>query len=228
VVFHDDSSFSLTQDDQDTPSRTIIAELMILYNCLAGRFCRDNQIPAFFRTQAEPSERLSEDEAGYTFYVFRQRRKLSPAHIETSAGPHSGLGLDAYIQASSPIRRYFDLVVQRQIRSFLMGEAPVYNQKELVEIRVFVEPVIKDFMNLKRNRIRYWTLKYLSRQRGEKYKAIVIDELRRKYRIVLCDFFLIAEIARRDGVIMRPGEEFVVEVGKADPWDDVLKLEYGE
>ena len=109
-----------------------------------------------------------------------------------------------------------------------MGEAPVYNQKELAEIRVFVEPVIKDFMNLKRNRIRYWTLKYLSRHRGEKYKAIVIDELRRKYRIVLCDFFLIAEIARRDGVIMRPGEEFVVEIGKADPWDDVLKLEYGE
>jgi exoribonuclease-2 len=228
VVFHENSSFSLTQDDQDTPSRMIIAELMILYNCLAGRFCRDNQIPALFRTQAEPSERLSEDEAGYIFYVFRQRRKLSPAHIETSAGPHSGLGLDAYIQASSPIRRYFDLVVQRQIRSFLMGEAPVYNQKELAEIRVFVEPVIKDFMNLKRNRIRYWTLKYLSRHRGEKYKAIVIDELRRKYRIVLCDFFLIAEIARRDGVIMRPGEEFVVEVGKADPWDDVLKLEYGE
>jgi len=228
VVFHDDSSFSLTQDDQDTPSRMIIAELMILYNCLAGRFCRDNQIPALFRTQAEPSERLSEDEAGYIFYVFRQRRKLSPAHIETSAGPHSGLGLDAYIQASSPIRRYFDLVVQRQIRNFLMGEAPVYNEKELEEIRVFIEPVIKDFMNIKRNRIRYWTLKYISRHRGEKYNALVIDELRRKYRIVLCDFFLIAEIGRRNGVIMKPGEEFVVEVVKADPWEDVLKLEYGE
>jgi len=71
------------QDDQDTPSRTIIAELMILSNCLAARFCRDNNIPVLFRTQAEPSERLAEDESGYVYYVFKQRRKLSPAYIET-------------------------------------------------------------------------------------------------------------------------------------------------
>jgi exoribonuclease-2 len=204
----------------------IIAELMILYNWLAARFCRDNQIPVLFRTQAEPSERLSEDEAGYIYYVFKQRRKLSPAHIETSAGPHSGLGLDAYIHATSPIRRYFDLVVQRQIKNFLMGEAPVYNAKELQEIRVFVEPVIKDFQNIKRNRIRYWILKYLSRKRGEKYRALVLDEFRRKYRIVLSDFFLVTEIGRREGVILQPGEEILVEVRKSDPWDDVIKLEY--
>jgi len=204
----------------------IIAELMILYNWLAARFCRDNQIPVLFRTQAEPSERLTEDEAGYIFYVFKQRRKLSPAHIVTTVGNHSGLGLDAYIHATSPIRRYFDLVAQRQIRNFLMGEAAVYNEKELEEMRVFVEPVIKDFQNMKRNRIRYWILKYLSRQRGEKYRALVLDEFRRKYRIVLSDFFLVTEIGRRDGVILEPGEEILVEVRKADPWDDVLKLEY--
>ena len=228
VVFNDDLSFTLKQDDQDTPSRMIIAELMILYNCLAGRFCRDNQIPALYRTQAEPSERLSEDEAGYIYYVFKQRRKLSPAYIETSAGPHSGLGVDTYIQVSSPIRRYFDLLVQRQIRSYLMGEVSVYDKKGLEEFRLFVEPLIKDYMTIKRNRIRYWTLKYLSQHKGETYHAVLLDELRRKYRIVLCDFFLIAEIARRDGVIMRPGEEFLVKVEKVDPWDDVLKLEYGE
>jgi len=228
VIFNDDSSFYFKQDDQDTPARMIIAELMILYNWLAARFCRDNQIPVLFRTQAEPSERLTEDEAGYIYYVFKQRRKLSPAHIVTTAGPHSGLGLDAYIHATSPIRRYFDLVVQRQIRNFLMGEAEVYNEKELEKIRVFVEPVIKDFQNIKRNRIRYWILKYLSRQRGEKYRALVLDEFRRKYRIVLSDFFLVTEIGRRDGVILEPGEEILVEVRKADPWDDVLKLEYAD
>lgn len=228
VVFNDDSSFELKQDSQDTPSRMIIAELMILYNCLAARFCRDNQIPALFRTQSEPSERLSEDEAGYIFYVFRQRRKLSPVYIETSAGFHSGLGVDAYIQVTSPIRRYLDLVAQRQIRTFLMQKELAYSHKKLEELRVFVGPVVKDLMNIKRNRNRYWILKYLSGKRGEKYKAFILDELKRKYRIVLVDFFVIAEIDRRNGVIVKPGEEIVVEVRMADPWDDVLKLEYGD
>ena len=226
VVFNGDSSFSLVMDDQDTPSRMIISELMILYNCLAGRFCRDNNVPVLFRTQSEPSERLSEDEAGYVYYVFKQRRKLSPAYIETSAGFHSGLGVDAYIQVTSPIRRYLDLVGQRQIRNFLMGEPMVYTKKELEEIRTFVEPVAKDFMSIKRDRIRYWILKYLSQHQGKKYRAVVIDELRRKYRIVLYDFFLVAEINRREGVMIRPGVEIEVEVKMADPWDDMIKLEY--
>ena len=228
VVFNGGSSFSLVQDDQDTPSRTIIAELMILYNCLAARFCRDNKIPVLFRTQAEPSERLSEDEAGYVYYVFKQRRKLSPAYVETAAGPHSGLGLDAYMQATSPIRRYFDLVAQRQIRNFLMGEAMVYAKEDLAGIRIFIEPIAKDLMTIKRNRIRYWILKYLSRHQGERYRALVIDELRNKYRIVLCDFFLVAEVNRREGVMIRPGVEIEVAVKKADPWDDVIKLEYAD
>ena len=226
VVFNPDSSFTLVKDDQDTPSRMIIAELMIFYNCLAGRFCRDNDIPVLFRTQSEPSERLSEDEAGYVYYVFKQRRKLSPAYIETTAGPHSGLGVDAYIQVTSPIRRYFDLMGQRQIRNFLMGETMIYTKKDLEEIRVFVEPVVKDLMTIKRNRIRYWILKYLKKHQGEIYRAVVIDELRRKYRVVLYDFFLVAEINRREGVMMKPGEEIEVAVTMADPWDDVIKLEY--
>ena len=226
VVFKENSSFFLKQEDQDTASRMIIAEFMILYNGLAARFCRDNQISVPFRTQSEPIERLSEDEAGYIYYVFKQRRKLSPAYIETTAGPHSGLGLDAYTHATSPIRRYFDLVVQRQIRNFLMGEPLVYDKKELEEIRTFVEPVIKYLQNIKRNRIRYWVLKYLSRHQGEKFKALILDEFRKKYRIVLSDFFLISEIDRQQGVIQRPGEEIIVKVRKADPWDDMLKLEF--
>ena len=81
-------------------------------------------------------------------------------------------------------------------------------------------------MTIKRNRIRYWILKYLSRHQGETYRAVVIDELRNKYRIVLYDFFLVAEIDRLEGVMIRPGLEIEVEVKKADPWDDVIKLEY--
>ncbi len=227
VVFHEDSTLSLEYDDQETPSRKIIAELMILYNCLTAKFCRDNQIPVLYRTQAEPSERLPDDESDYIYYVFKQRRKLSPVFITTKAGPHSGLGLDVYIQASSPIRRYQDLVMQRQIVNFLENTPPAYDENELDEIRTFLSPVLKEYQTIKRNRIRYWILKYLSRQKGTVYSALVLDEFRRNFRIVLCDFFLMADIGKKEGVLLRPGEEIQVKVTKADPWEDVLKLEYG-
>ena len=218
--------FSLELVQQDTPSRIIIAEFMILYNWLAAEFCMENQIPILFRTQADPSERLPLDEKGYLYYVFQQRRKLSPLHIRTKPGPHSGLGVEMYIQATSPIRRYHDLVNQRQIHNYLLQKELIYDEKRLGEIRISTAPIIKSQAIIKRNRLRYWILKYLWQHRGKKLKALVIDEFKSKYRIVLTDFHLLADIKRPAGIILSQGQEILVEVKKADPWDDIINLEY--
>jgi exoribonuclease-2 len=222
--FEADSSPSLEIVDQNTPSRMIVAEFMILYNCLIARFCRDNRIPVLFRTQEEPGERLTLEESGYLYYVFQQRRKLRRLKLNTAPDPHSVLGLDVYVQGTSPIRRYLDLVVQRQIKGFLMGVEPVCNEKQLEEIGMTIEPVIKSLGTVKRNRLRYWVLKFLSLYPGGKYRAVVLDEFKRKYRIVLKDFFLVAEIRRQNGIIIKPGEEILVEVKNVDPWEDSIEL----
>ncbi|RLB15467.1 MAG: hypothetical protein DRG63_06845 [Deltaproteobacteria bacterium] len=212
--------------DQNTPSRMIVAEFMILYNWLAGRFCRDNEIPALYRTQAEPSERLSQEGMDYLLYVFLQRRRIYPLLLDTSPGPHSGLGLDAYAQVSSPIRRYLDLVVQRQIRAYLLSGEPVYDKNRLEEIRIAVEPTLRTLARIKRNRLRYWIVKLLSRNIGRKYKAMILDDIRSKYRIVLTDFLMTADIKKVDGMLLGQGQYIWVEVKKADPWTDTLVLEY--
>ncbi|MBW2344955.1 MAG: RNB domain-containing ribonuclease, partial [Deltaproteobacteria bacterium] len=125
------------------------------------------------------------EESGYLYYVFKQRRKLRRLQLSTTPNQHSVLGLDVYVQATSPIRRYLDLVVQRQIKGFFMGKKPACDEKKLEEIGMTVEPVIKSFGTIKRNRLRYWVLKFLSRHQGERYSAVVLDEFKRKYRIVL-------------------------------------------
>ena len=224
--FETGSMPSIELVDQNIPSRMIVAEFMILYNCLIARFCRDNQIPVLFRTQEEPGERLTLEESGYLYYVFQQRRKLRRLKLNTSPDPHSILGLDVYVQCTSPIRRYLDLVVQRQIKSFFMGKEPVCNKKQLEEIAITVEPVIKSVGTIKRNRQRYWALKFLSRHQGKEYGAVVLDEFKRKYRIVLKDFFLVAEIKRQNGIIFKPGEKILVAVKKVDPWENSIELAY--
>ncbi len=224
VRFNGELSLELVQ--QDTPSRIIIAEFMILYNWLAAEFCMENQIPILFRTQADPNERLPLDEKGYLYYVFQQRRKLSPLHIRTKPGPHSGLGVEMYIQATSPIRRYHDLVNQRQIHNYLLQKELIYDEKRLGEIRISTAPIIKSQAIIKRNRLRYWILKYLWQHRGKKLKALVLDEFKSKYRIVLIDFHMLADIKRPAGIILSQGQEILVEVKKSDPWDDIINLEY--
>ena len=56
--------------------------------------------------------------------------------IWTQPAPHRGLGLDVYTNVSSPIRRYLDLVVQRQIRDFLLTGKPHYTEEALEDLAV--------------------------------------------------------------------------------------------
>src|SRR5690606_22441071 len=54
------------------------------------------------------------------------RRLLKRAETSTSMGLHYGLGLDAYTQFTSPIRRYQDLVLHRQIKLWLKSGEALY------------------------------------------------------------------------------------------------------
>jgi len=198
---------------------------MILYNWLAARFCRDNAVPMLFRGQKPPSEKLGLEGKDYVHYVFMQRRKLCPLVIDVDSNPHSGLGLDAYTNLTSPIRRYFDLACQRQLKHFLFHGSAMYNKEELEKIRLSVNPVIKDLNLIKRNRLNYWLLKYFKSHVGEDFPATVLDVMKSRCRIILTDFLYVTEIKKEPGQNLQAGKNITVKIKKAEPWEDELKVE---
>jgi exoribonuclease-2 len=76
---------------------TIVAEWMIYCNSASGRLLADHGLPGLFRTQKG-------------WGPLRTR-------MQTTPGPHEGLGLDYYAWCTSPLRRYSDLVNQWQLIS---------------------------------------------------------------------------------------------------------------
>ncbi len=211
--------------EQDTPSRSMVAEFMIFYNWLAARFCKEHQIPAIYRCQESPAERLSPEETSYIFYVFKQRRKLSPLSIQTDPKPHSSLGVDMYTTVTSPIRRYYDLLVQRQIRSYLYRGAPLYGRQDIEKKRLVIDPLLKSIEWLTRNGTRYWIQKYLAQHMGERFPALVLDVTRNKYRVLLTDVLLIVEVKKENGQSFHEGQEIMVRIRKSDPWEDFVKVD---
>ncbi len=221
----ENSSITIKMISQETASRMMVAEMMILYNWLAARFCRDNNIPTLFRTQKEPAERLSLEGTDYIYYVFMQRKKLFPLVIDAAPGPHSGLGLDAYTNLSSPIRRYFDLVSQRQLKHFLIHGSGLYNKDELERIRLSVSPALKDLNQVKKHCQNYWILKYLKGHTGMEFPAIILDVMKKNYRIILTDLLYVTEMKKEAGQDFKSGMNITVKIRKAEPWDDLLKVE---
>ena len=226
INFSEDGSIAVERVDQDTPSRVMVAEFMILYNQLAGRLAKGQNIPVLFRSQEGPSERLSAEGLDYVYYVFKQRRKLTPLTIDTEPKGHSGLGVDVYTQASSPIRRYFDLLVQRQLRSFLLDGTPHYTQETLDNKRMALETTLRSVERMNRNRTRYWLYKYLLQHEGEKFAAMVLDVMKNRCRILLSDLLLMLEMKKENGQDFSEGQKILVKIKKSDPWQDVLKVEY--
>lgn len=216
---------ALHKVEQDTPSRGMVAEFMIFYNWLAARFCKEHQIPAIYRCQEAPAERLSSEETRYIYYVFKQRRKLSPLSIQTDPKPHSSLGVDMYTTVTSPIRRYYDLLVQRQIKNYLCRGASLYTREEVEKKRLVLDPLLKSIELLTRKSTRYWIQKYLAQHVGEKFPALVLDVIRNKYRVLLSDVLLIAEVKRENGQNLHEGQEIMVKIRKSDPWEDYLKVD---
>jgi exoribonuclease-2 len=226
--FDHKSNIHPTLIEQNTPSKIIVSECMILYNRLTAQFASEMGLPILYRSQEPPQERLPFDDSNYIYYVFQQRRKLRPLFIDTVPHPHSSLGVDVYTNATSPLRRYMDILIQRQIHSALFHKKPAYEEGGLKDLNMMLQEVLKDLDVMKKNQIRYWIRKYLSRHIHDKFDAIVFQKLRYKYLVILTDFLCFADLPIVSDLELSPGEEIKVAVKISDPWNDTLTLEIAD
>lgn len=102
--------------------RAVVQECMTLAGWGAAIFADDNDIPLPFATQDHPTREVHGDGLPAQW---ARRRTLARTRFQPSPGPHHGMGLDLYAQATSPMRRYLDLVVHQQLRAFLTGAEPM-------------------------------------------------------------------------------------------------------
>ena len=115
------------------PSRQLVAEAMVLAGAVAARFGIEQGLALPYRSQPPadlpPAAELQALPQGAVRFA-AIKRCLSRGLMGTQPAPHLSLGLPAYVQATSPIRRYGDLVVQRQIGAQLSG-GPVLDEPEV-------------------------------------------------------------------------------------------------
>ena len=76
-------------------------------------------------------KKVEQHEAASVFN-FLLLRSFNQAHYAPDEKGHWGLALEDYAHFTSPIRRYADLIVHRQIKKFIAGEEPMYSQEDLI------------------------------------------------------------------------------------------------
>ncbi len=224
VIFGPQGELQVSVEDQQSSSRQLVAEAMVLANSLAARFLADRGIPAIYRSQPEPREPIQTREPKGLLELWRDRRSLSRVVMGLTPLPHWGLGLCCYTMATSPIRRYLDLLTQRQLLAALSGTEPPYRRQDLEEILPMLEPAMRRGGRLKARRLRYWLLKYLAGRLGQKKEALVLESLPHRCRLIFPDLLLELFMAAPTGMRLSPGDIVLVRLDRVVPREDQIKV----
>jgi len=208
--------------DRENPSRMLVSEMMILANSLMAKFLATHKTPAVFRSQAPPRQRLFKGVETALMPNFMQRKQLSRAIIGITPELHAGLGVKAYATATSPIRRYHDLLTQRQIKSVL-GIGKAYSKIELEEILQTIAVPMANTGRIQGARKRYWLIKYLETMRGKNFETLVLDCHRDHYNILIKEFMLEARLPL-SGLKLKIGDILHVTIQHADARRNQLSL----
>jgi exoribonuclease-2 len=229
VVPHleNDGTVSLQEIDEDSPSRALVAEMMVLANSLFAEYASQHGIPILFRAQEKPDEEPTEVNGQAPVGPardFGSRVKMKKSTVGIVAQPHAGLGVKAYSQLTSPIRRYMDLCHQRQLLSFMQRGRPWLEAKEFEELSQRVEVHLQAATLASRETRRFWLLRYLEqRPRSESITGTVVRTDLKSPLIELDEVFI--TLFARAPRALKLGDRVTMKISAVEPHADYVRLE---
>jgi exoribonuclease-2 len=150
-----DGHVSIVERKRGAPLDKLVSELMISANNNWGRLLADRGIPAIYRAQSSGKVRMT-----------------------TVPSPHQGLGVSHYIWASSPLRRYIDLLNQWQLLACLSGSTPPFgkNSAELLAAMREFELTYSAYDHFQGKMEHYWCLRWLQQEQVTLSRAQVLRD----------------------------------------------------
>lgn len=179
----------------------IVSELMIYANVAWAKLLADRGAAGMFRVQSAGKTRMS-----------------------SQAGAHEGLNVAHYLWATSPLRRYSDLVNQRQILAATRGQTLPFargDAKLLAAIADF-DATYGTYGEFQQQMEFYWCIRYLQQHSIARLTATVIRE-----NLVRFDTLPIVQRIN-DMSHQEPGTKIVLAVGELDLYEPTIRLRYVE
>lgn len=210
--------------DAGSPARRMVAELMILTNELAAQLALEQHIPTIYRGQAAPTAPLPALDPQDPLALVRLRGLITPAFLSLQPTAHWALGLAAYTQVTSPLRRYGDLVLQQQIVAHLAGAPLPYDDAALQPLLATLERSEPAMRRLENGVTQRWALEYVARQdRALARRAWIVGEVGGGFKVRLADCGAEGLLGARPGSY-RLGQELLVRVERIAPRRGTMRL----
>ena len=174
---------------EKTIAQIIVAEAMILMGYVTSLFLYKNNLAAAYRIQklnCNPQEILNKYEESDIKYILL-KQYMGRSYITTKPDIHESLGLQMYVQCTSPLRRYLDLIIQRQVYNKINNYEPI-NKDSISRIIDFSKYRQTENNNIfKNDRFKYLKL-FFYNENKPLYKIIFVKWINHKRNIALVYF----------------------------------------
>ena len=171
-------------------SRQIVAEAAQVANRVASIFGRDHGIPLARRSLAAPvryDATLADllklrDETGCVDFFEVRRREMLPSSSRYTLEPaeHWTLGIaegEGYTRATSPLRRYGDLVTHWQIKHALLHKQPLFSAREMQSTFEYIGAKEQRWKSVEQSHCKWWALAFVKRWMERNQKVGVYNPI---------------------------------------------------
>jgi len=174
---------------ESTPAHKLVSESMILMGFVISDFLIKNKIPAPFRSQkinCDANAILKRNNSSLIkFSILKQY--IGKSFISRKPNKHETLGLESYTQVTSPLRRYIDLIIQKQLY-YYFNKYPLISEAEIDILINDYKSKLKDVNDIiKENKFKYLR-KFFKKNNNELFKIIFIRWINPKKNIALVYF----------------------------------------
>ena len=174
---------------EKTISQLIVSESMILMGYVTSLYLFENNISTPYRTHkincdaSEILEKYKNSEIKYSIL----KQYMGKSYITTKANKHESLGLSKYTQCTSPLRRYLDLIVQRQVFNKI-NNLELINHNTINEIINYTKLKQSENNNIYKNDKTKFLNIFFNNENKSVYKIIFIKWVNNKKNIALVYF----------------------------------------
>ncbi|MEW8505329.1 MAG: RNB domain-containing ribonuclease [Candidatus Thiodiazotropha sp.] len=174
-------------------SREMVTDLMLMAGECIANYGQTHEIAIPFATQMAPDKQEQPQELAA---MYAYRRFFKPTQVKTQAEPHAGLGLACYTRATSPLRRYSDLLAHQQLRAHLGGD-------EVLDIHAISERIAQSELGSLANRRTervsndHWRLIYLRDNPDWQGEAVVVAKEGERATVLLPSIAMEAKVRIR-------------------------------
>jgi len=174
---------------EKTISQVIVAESMILMGYVTSLFINKNNIAAAFRIQklnCNPEDILNRYKDSEIKNIIL-KQYMGKSYITTKPNSHESLGLKMYVQCTSPLRRYLDLIIQRQVYNTINNYEPLSINTISKIIDYSKNRQIENNNIFKNDKFKYLKL-FFKNENKPFYKIIFVKWINHKRNIALVFF----------------------------------------